>query len=275
MLLSVRKILKHPQFISSLAQRSFSYCSSSTPGFAHWLLPAAVWVAWHQPPTCLWGSSISPPFLPHLLKLWMTHSKILLTRLRSLPTQLTLCKNKHEPFFVFPVALGYISSMERSSPTWVSGTEKGEQNSQMGKELSLTGKLPGRDIYIYILLGCLTLHWDHSDPMLDPEQSSGHAEAPEVVQTQSANTTQLHVIPFVSLSSGCWCTISTKDHISADLKWNPLHQQENAEGQVKAGLWCQGPRDRYPPGSCWHGAGGTAHSRGPFWTGTFFLLRIT
>lgn len=107
----MRKILKHPQFISSFAQRSFCYCSSSTPGFVHRLLPAAVWAEWHQTPTCPWGSSFSLPFLPHLLKLWMTHSKILLTRLRSLPTQLKLCKNKHEPFFVFPVALGPFSSM--------------------------------------------------------------------------------------------------------------------------------------------------------------------
>lgn len=37
----------------------------------------------------------------------------------------------------------------------------------------------------------------------------------------------------------------------------------------------QDPRDRYPPGSCWCGASGTAHSRGPFWTGTFFPLSIT
>lgn len=164
--------------------------------------------------------------------------------------------------------------MERSSPTWVSGTGKGEQNSQMGKELSLTGKLPGRDIYIYILLGCLMLHWDHSDHTLDPKQSSGHAEAPEVVQTQSVNTTHSDVIPFASFS-GCWCTNSTKDHISAHLMWNPLHQPMNAEGQVQAGLWSPGPRDRYTPGSCWHGAGGTTHSRGPFWTGTFFPPRIT
>lgn len=43
--------------------------------------------------------------------------------------------------------------------------------------------------------------------------------------------------------------------------------------------WTQGagardPRDRHPAGSCWRGAGSTTHSRGPFWTATFFPLSI-
>lgn len=49
----------------------------------------------------------------------------------------------------------------------------------------------------------------------------------------------------------------------------------NAGGQVKAEHWYQEPRDRCPPGSCWHRAGGTAHSRGPFWTEASFPLSTT
>lgn len=157
--------------------------------------------------------------------------------------------------------------MERSSPTWVEVTEKGEQNGRAawGKAMPSTGGIPGRNIHIHLFPCWVSYAAPRSQWSTRPTCPSQPGKKLWAQGStwggvnRGVNAALIHKVPFVSSSSWRYFhkglrsfKFKTKILKPWDFQvvlWNSLHRPSKCWSvKWKHSSWCPGPRGQVPTG---------------------------